>query len=414
LITIYAAKELPPGQFGAFGLAFVTYAFLLNASRGLSTEPLLVRHSGEESSSWRTAVAQMSGLALVVGTIFGIAAATIGVAIGGRTGWVWLALAIGLPGLMLQDSWRYAFFSVGRGARAFLNDLVWALVLLLAVIVMHTEGRNSGGDFMLVWGLSATAAAAIGGIQAALWPHVRGAWTWLVANWDLCPRYMAENLSVAGARQLRFTALAVFSTLSVVGDVRAAEVLRGPFLVIVMGLGLVAVPEAVTVMRRSPERLRTFCLLLGSAEALAAALWGAIILIWLPHGLGQLLLGHIWKATSPLVLPTMISGAISCFAVGGSVGLHALGLARRSLRAQLVWAGAYLIGGVGGAIIGGGQGTSWGVVGATLVGAVYFQFEFDRGLAEHPLTRPTADDTVDLTDPVKQPTRSGRPAEATS
>ena len=32
-----------------------------------------------------------------------------------------------LPGLLLQDSWRFAFFALGRGSQAFLNDLVWAV-----------------------------------------------------------------------------------------------------------------------------------------------------------------------------------------------------------------------------------------------------------------------------------------------
>lgn len=33
---------------------------------------------------------------------------------------------ITMPRLMLQDSWRYAFFAHGRGGHAFLNDTIWA------------------------------------------------------------------------------------------------------------------------------------------------------------------------------------------------------------------------------------------------------------------------------------------------
>ena len=45
-VNIYIARTLGAVQYGAFGLAYVTYGFALNASRGLATDPLLVRFSG--------------------------------------------------------------------------------------------------------------------------------------------------------------------------------------------------------------------------------------------------------------------------------------------------------------------------------------------------------------------------------
>ena len=39
-VSIYVARTLGAVQFGAFSLAYVTYAFALNASRGLATDPL--------------------------------------------------------------------------------------------------------------------------------------------------------------------------------------------------------------------------------------------------------------------------------------------------------------------------------------------------------------------------------------
>ena len=44
-VNIYIARELGAVQYGAFSLAYVTYSFALNASRGLATDPLLVRFS---------------------------------------------------------------------------------------------------------------------------------------------------------------------------------------------------------------------------------------------------------------------------------------------------------------------------------------------------------------------------------
>ena len=50
-VNIYIARTLGAVQYGAFSLAYVTYAFALNASRGLATDPLLVRFSGTDLRS---------------------------------------------------------------------------------------------------------------------------------------------------------------------------------------------------------------------------------------------------------------------------------------------------------------------------------------------------------------------------
>ena len=57
-MSFYVARELGAAQFGAFSLAYVTYSFALNASRGLATDPLLVRFSGTNLVTWRRAVAR--------------------------------------------------------------------------------------------------------------------------------------------------------------------------------------------------------------------------------------------------------------------------------------------------------------------------------------------------------------------
>lgn len=44
-VVLYIARSLGAEQFGVFSLAYVTYGFALNASRGLATDPLLVRFS---------------------------------------------------------------------------------------------------------------------------------------------------------------------------------------------------------------------------------------------------------------------------------------------------------------------------------------------------------------------------------
>ena len=126
-VSFYVARELGATEFGAFSLAYVTYAFALNASRGLATDPLVVRFSNADHATWRRAVAQSSGTSLMVGLVTGACALAVAAALDGTVKLAFLALGLTLPGLMLQDSWRYAFFAVGRGRQAFLNDTIWTL-----------------------------------------------------------------------------------------------------------------------------------------------------------------------------------------------------------------------------------------------------------------------------------------------
>jgi hypothetical protein len=58
-----------------------------------------------------------------------------------------------------------------------------------------------------------------------------------------------------------------------------------------------------------------------------------------------------------------------CVLGGASIGLHALGAARRSLRAMLIWSALYLILSLAGAVVGGRLGTIGGTPGG-LVGTI--------------------------------------------
>ncbi|HEY1822906.1 MAG TPA: hypothetical protein VGG83_23525, partial [Trebonia sp.] len=70
-VSFYVARELGAASFGAFSLAYVTYSFALNVSRGLATDPLVVRYSNVESDEWRRAVSKSTGTAVLVGLVGG-------------------------------------------------------------------------------------------------------------------------------------------------------------------------------------------------------------------------------------------------------------------------------------------------------------------------------------------------------
>ncbi len=382
-LSFYVARVLGATAFGAFSLAYVTYSFALNASRGLATDPLLVRFSGAQHTVWRRAVAKCTGTALVVGMVTGASSLAAAAVLSGTARLAFLALGLTLPGLLLQDSWRYAFFAVGRGSQAFLNDAVWTLAIVPPMLFLRFTHHSTVFLFVLAWGLAATVAACVGPIQARVIPNPSSAWEWVSTHRDLGPRYLAENTANSGSSQLRIYGVGLIAGLAAVGYVQAAGLLMGPFLVVFMGISLVTVPEAARILRRSPHRLQLYCLAIGVALSVLGLLWGLVLLVALPRGLGNLLLGkQLWYPAYRLVLPFTISVMGGCVISGATAGLRALGAARRSLRAMIIASVIFLVCGLVGAHFGGALGTVRGAAVATWVGALLWWWQLRLAMRE--------------------------------
>jgi len=353
LLSIYIARTLGAVQFGSFTLAYVTYGFANNISRGLAIEPLLTRFSGLDLAAWRRAAAGSTGTALVVGLVTGACASLAGWLMGGTTGLAFLALGMVLPGLMLQDSWRYALFAQRLGHHAFLNDLLWAAVQVCLLLVLRSSGHANVFGCVLAWGAGAAVGAVVGAWQAGVVPSLARVRGWLAEHRDIGPRYLAENTGNNASDTFRSFAVSGILGLASVGYIQAAGTLMGPFRIIYLGLSLIVTPEAVRILRRSPRRLPLFCLVLSVGLALLALAWGTALLVAMPRGLGDLTLGELWHPTYPLVLPSALALISAGATLGAVQGLRALNAARRSLRAVLAGSVVVLAATLVGAELGG-------------------------------------------------------------
>ena len=389
LLSVYVARTVGAVSFGAFSLVYVTYAFALNASRGLTTDPFVVRFSSTDLPTWRRAVAQCTGTALMVGLATGSCALVTARLLGGTAGLGFLALGLTLPGLLLQDSWRYSFFSQGRGHHAFINDTIWATVLIPSLVLLQISGHANVFWLVLAWGASATVCAAIGTLQSGVAPSPVSAWEWLSRHRDLASRYVVEGSASTASTQLRTYGFDLILGLAAVGYIQAATTLMGPFRIIFLGMGLFMVPEAVSLLRRSSRHMFLFCLTVSSGLALLGLAWGVVLLVGLPRGLGHLMLGNIWQPTYPLVLPTTLwvmgTGALS----GALVGLHALAAARRSLRAALIVSVLGMAFSLAGAKAAGTAGAIWGSAAASWIGVLLTWGHMQRALSERATTAGT-------------------------
>ena len=378
VLVIYVAHAVTAAQFGAFSLAYVTYQFAANASRGLASDPLLVRFSGVDLQTWRRAVGSCTGTAAVTGVATGICVLVVAAGLGGAAKFAFLALGLTLPVLLLQDSWRFSFFALGRGVQAFLNDLVWAVALIPALVLLRAARAQNVFWFIFAWGAAAGVAAAAGLLQAQVAPRLFEVRRWLSQQRDLGYRYLAANTANSGAGQLLMFSVSLIIGLAAVGYIQAATTLMSPAMVLQAGMIMVGIPEGARMLRRSPQRLLQFCVLVSGGLAAAALAWGAVLLIALPRGLGTLMVGSIWRPAYPLVLPTVLWIVGICARGGAEIGLRALGAARRSLRATIFASAAILACGMIGAVSGGAVGTVRGLAIAAWFNAVLWWWQLHQ------------------------------------
>jgi O-antigen/teichoic acid export membrane protein len=383
-VSLYIARQLGAAEFGAFSVAYVTYAFVLNASRGLATDPLLVRFSHVEHRAWKRAVKCSSTTATLVGLVMGIVCLIIGAAGSGTTQMAFIALGIALPGLTLQDSWRYAFFALGKGSRAFVNDVIWTVTLIGALLVLRFTHHETVFWFMLAWGATANLAALCGLLQARLIPRWDGAASWLRETRDLGTRYLIENTGLSSSNQIRLYAVGGILGLASVGYIQEGFLMMGPFFVIFQGVSLVTVPEAARSLRRSVRSLWKYCMLVAAVLTTAAALWGVILLVALPHGLGSALLhADNWKPAYTLVPWLVLAMMGATTTAGANAGLRALGAAKLSMRVTLIQAAAYVLLGVIGAVLWGALGSVIGSAIATWLGASLCWWQLRSALRQY-------------------------------
>jgi O-antigen/teichoic acid export membrane protein len=383
-VSLYVVHSLGAVQFGAFSLAYLTYGFVLNGSRGLCTDPMMIRYSGVSAASWRNAAGKSTGTAVAygvaTGTLILLAVATR--LLSGSIGGAFLALGLTLPFLMLQDCWRYAFFTAGRGFQAFLNDSVWAVTLIPALILLKVLHHADVFWFTFAWGGTAGIAAIAGVFQARLLPRPTQAWDWLARQGDLGFRYFVQGLLGNVAFQVRGIATGAMIGLAVVGYVQASVTLMGPMTILFLGMALVTIPEAGRVLRNSPAKLPQFAVLVSGGLTIAALGWGALLLIAVPRGLGAHLLGPIWPNAYTLIVPQLTFVLAQAVATGSSTGINAMGAARRSLWVSIVQTVLSCAFTLAGAYIAGGAGTIYGMALASWIGTGLSWWQFKKALQD--------------------------------
>ncbi|HEY9474585.1 MAG TPA: glycosyltransferase [Mycobacteriales bacterium] len=306
-LTLVVAHSVPLVGFGRYALVLAAYQILATMAQALVGEPLLVL-SGRISSA---AVGGAVATSLTLGALAGLAIALACVILPSAP---LLALAVLLPGLLLQDCLRHVAFSRNRAHLALASDTVWTVTQLVATVAVIRSGHTNVRDLVLAWGAPAWLAAVVLAVPLATVPRFREIPTWTHVSRRLTRRYIGEAAASVGTVQVTLYLTGALAGPAAAGQLRLVQALFGPLHVVATGMRAFGVPEVarrIAEQRDSRSVVRTCALLLGGL----ATLWTAA-LGFAPAGLGAMLAGPAWP---------MLAGVI--WTLGAQKVLESLGTA---------------------------------------------------------------------------------------
>jgi hypothetical protein len=388
-VAIVVARSTTPGEFGLFVLALSTYWLALGLTRAITCEPLLIRYSSVDRAARDRGVESALAVAIVFGVVLGgLAIATGKIAGGDRAEVLFVVTGLGLPALLAHDVCRHAFLAAGRVRAAFILDLAWLLCASGGLLALAALAALTPAWTIAAWAAAAGLIAA-GTVVVQRWRlDLRGGAEWLGRHRDLAPALFTEFLAMSGAAQFSLYIVASISGVTAVAAIRGAQILLGPYNVLLLGTPSVAVPNGVRELSASPERLRTSSARISLVLAGGAIACGAAVEV-IPEQVGRELLGTTWAISSDVVLPLSIAMAGAGVVAGSLIGLRVLAAARRSMHARLILAMLTIIATAIGASLGDATGAAIGVAVALWFGAGVWRWQFTRALQEHDFERLT-------------------------
>jgi hypothetical protein len=160
LVTILVASTANRQTFGVFALTLVAYQLALGAIRSVATEPLLSLYADHGPRSRRGIVADIQGTTLFVGAACSLLTCAVAALLDPGPQAAFLALALVLPLVLVQDTWRYLLV-IDRPGAALAIDVVWLLVLVPALTLVPSG--SEAGTYVLAWGLTGALGAVMSG-----------------------------------------------------------------------------------------------------------------------------------------------------------------------------------------------------------------------------------------------------------
>ena len=373
LLSVLVARAVGAEDFGAFTVSFAVYSVIVLLSRALLGQPLGIRYADADERGARAAAGASTGAAAVTGILVAALVCGVALAIGGELGAVLMVMAAFLPGLLVQDVWRLAFFAQGRPQLAALIDGLWSVLLAAGVALLVLGGVHHAAPYVLAWGAAATLAAVVGALRGRAAPQVSGAWAWVRSHWTMTRFLLFEQLLTQGAYQGSLMLIGGVGSLSAVAALRGAQVALGPVAMLSVSAMAFAVPE---LARRSwlsaAQRLR-IALAAGAVLAVLGILWGVLVLV-LPDAVGEQVLGDSWSGVRTVLLASLVGQVASLFTSGATYVVYSRGATAAAFGVNATVAVLLVVLGLTGLVLHGAVGAAWGFAAAyCIVAPLWFR-----------------------------------------
>src|SRR6478735_978975 len=356
LLAVLVARTADAAGFGAFSMAFLVFSIMIGLTRAAVGQPLQISFAAAATRQFRSAVRSALGGATLIGVFTGAVVGAFGLALGGETGSALIAVAVCLPGLLVQDTCRMAFFAAGMPKRAAAIDALWSGLLFALLAVVIALAMDQIWIPIAIWGATAAAAALYGMHLLEAIPRIRGAVSWLLAQRKLTGYLIAEYFLGQGIAQIGILAVAIVGTEEGVGALRAAQVLIGPLNILGAAAFMFAIPEIARRPQMSQRSRGVFCAGVSSAMGVATAIY-CIVLLAMPDSIGESLLDDTWTGAASVLLATCLLSFFAALSTGPATTLDCLGMARATFMINIIHAPMLVI------FLSIGI-SSWGAVGA--------------------------------------------------
>jgi hypothetical protein len=281
LFAVLAAQRLGLRGFGEFAIAQTLFYVVVGLTRSAAGEAALVTFAGLGASDRRIHASNVVWLSLST-AVFSSVVIAGGLHIGFDTGLLPIAVAVAIPGMILQETTRWNCFINGIPGRALANDLLWAAVMILPFVVPSTLTFSASG-LVAWWGLSGAlvgTSVLVQGRQLRM-PAVLATTFAIIRrpSWE----FIAFSFMTTSIYHLSFLLLGVFGGEVEIGRARGAQLLFSPLGTLFGGVGI----SALTMLSRPSlafdRRNRILWQLTVAGVILVLAWWAAVrVLLFLP------------------------------------------------------------------------------------------------------------------------------------